>query len=221
MTRPVLLAVIEGLLGYHTQEMRDSYDVRVFLDPPEELRRRWKVGRDTSNRGYTQEEVLSEHRKREPDAAAFIRPQRAHADIVISFQPGESDEQDKLDAHLFLRDGLQHPDLSKLIAAQDDSGLTLADGPREQELYVPGTIDLARAAEIEQAIWDEMHFASHLRHQRLGEFSIGKELHRSASLALVQLLILYHVVTANARAAIGGDGSAVQEAASVAKPVAV
>ena len=42
-----------------------------------------------------------------------------------------------------------------------------------------------------------MHFASHLR-PRLGEFTVGTELHRSESLALVQLLILYHLVTARA-----------------------
>ena len=51
-----------------------------------------------------------------------------------------------------------------------------------------------------------MHFASHLRTQRLGEFTIGTDLHRSESLALVQLLILYHVATAKAAIALGGDG---------------
>ena len=43
-----------------------------------------------------------------------------------------------------------------------------------------------------------MHFARHLREERLGEFTIGTELHRSDSLAVVQLLILYHLVTARA-----------------------
>ena len=41
-----------------------------------------------------------------------------------------------------------------------------------------------------------MHFAQHLRQQALGEFTIGTELHRSDSLGLVQLLILYHMLTA-------------------------
>ena len=55
------------------------------------------------------------------------------------------------------------------------------------------------AAEIEETIWERLHFASHLRTERLGEFTIGTELHRSESLALVQLLILYHLVTARRR----------------------
>ena len=50
--RPVGFTVIEGLLGYHLPEMLDAYDVRVYLNPPEDLRRRWKVQRDCSRRGY-------------------------------------------------------------------------------------------------------------------------------------------------------------------------
>jgi hypothetical protein len=56
------------------------------------------------------------------------------------------------------------------------------------------------------AIWERMHFATHLRARRLGEFTVGTELYRSESLALVQLLILYHLVTAKAAIALGGDG---------------
>ena len=52
-----------------------------------------------------------------------------------------------------------------------------------------------------------MHFASHLRSERLGEFTIGNNLHRSESLALAQVLILYHLATARAAVALGGEGS--------------
>ena len=85
--------VIEGLLGYHTRDMRDCYDVRVYLAPPEELRRKWKVSRDTSRRGYTTDKVLSELDRREPDSAAYIRPQESEADIVIAFTPANSSPQ--------------------------------------------------------------------------------------------------------------------------------
>ena len=57
-TQPQQFTLIEGLLGYHTPELRECYDVRVFLAPPEELRRQWKVQRDCSRRGYTTDEVL-------------------------------------------------------------------------------------------------------------------------------------------------------------------
>ena len=69
--------------------------MRVYLDPPESLRRRWKVARDCSRRGYTTSEVLEELDRREPDAVAYIRPQRHDADVVVRFgaPPGE-DESD-------------------------------------------------------------------------------------------------------------------------------
>jgi phosphoribulokinase len=87
---PRRFTVVEGLLGLHTSRMRNNYDVRVFLDPPEDLRRRWKVQRDCSRRGYTTDEALEELDAREADAAQFIRPQRQHADIVVSFMPAPS-----------------------------------------------------------------------------------------------------------------------------------
>jgi phosphoribulokinase len=207
--RPERFTVIEGLFGYYLPEMRDVYDVRVYLNPPEELRRKWKVQRDCSRRGYTTDQVLAELDRREPDSEAFIRPQRRHADMLVSFlQPegGEQEDQTHLDAELMLVDGLPHPDLTPFVNGEPD-GLQLVERSRERILRIPGRMDPDHAAAIEEAIWARMHFATHLRARRLGEFTIGTDLHRSESLALVQLLILYHLVTARAAVALGGHGT--------------
>ena len=52
-----------------------------------------------------------------------------------------------------------------------------------------------------------MHFARHLRTEHLGEYTVGTELHRSETLAIVQVLVLYHLVTAKATVALGGHGA--------------
>ena len=70
-------------------------------------------------------------------------------------------------------------------------------------MWLPGTISPERSAEIEEAVWDRMHFASHLRTERLGEFTVGTQLHRSEPLAITQLLLLYQLVTARAAIAVG------------------
>jgi phosphoribulokinase len=205
---PERFTLIEGLFGYYLPEMRDVYDVRVFLNPPEDLRRKWKVQRDCSRRGYTTDEVLAELDRREPDSEAFIRPQRRYADMLVSFMPpeGEADnDQAHMDAELILGDGLPHPDLTPFVGEPD--GLTLVERGNDRLLRIPGSMDPDHAAAIEEAIWERMHFATHLRARRLGEFTIGTELHRSESLALVQLLILYHLITAKATVALGGDGT--------------
>ena len=208
---PARFVVAEGLFVNHTPELREMFDVRVYLNPPEELRRRWKVARDCSRRGYSTDQVLIELDRRERDSEAFIRPQRHYADMVVSFMPDRSQDPDQLDAHLFLRDSLPPPDLSGVAGDGADDDLTLIERPGEQELRIPGTISAARAVELEEAIWDRMHFASHLRQQRLGEFTIGSDLHRSGALALTQLLILYHLVTARAVIALGGESARAED----------
>jgi phosphoribulokinase len=202
---PHAFAVVEGLLGYHTDELCDLYDVRVYLAPPEELRRRWKVDRDCSRRGYTTDEVLRELDRREPDSAAFIRPQQRRADMVVSFEPSQ-DGGEALDARLILRPDLPHPDLSPVIDA-GRTDIAVDQRGEERHLHLRGDIEPDQAAAIEEAVWEKMHFASHLRTERLGEYTIGTELLRSETLAIVQLLILYHLATAKAAVALGGNGT--------------
>jgi phosphoribulokinase len=205
-TKPKQFTLIEGLLGYHTPELRESYDVRVFLAPPEDLRRRWKVQRDCSRRGYTTDQVLEELDRREPDSELFIRPQQRWADLVVSFKPGSRGDQEHLDAEIALRKGLVHPDLSE-FAEDGSKGVTVDETEHEHRLFVPGDIAPSLGSAIEEAVWERMHFASHLRSERLGEFTVGTELHRSESLAIVQVLVLYHLVTARATVALGGEGT--------------
>jgi phosphoribulokinase len=201
---PKPFTIVEGLLGYHAEEIRDCYDVRVYLAPPEELRRKWKVRRDTSRRGYTTDAVLADLDRREPDSAAFIRPQERYADVVVSFREGGSDTR-SLDAELQLRDSLPHPDLSQVIG-DGERGITMEERDTEVVVNIAGDIDREQAHEIEEMVWEKLHFASHLRSERLGQFTVGNDLERSESLARVQLLILYHLVTAKAAVALGGEG---------------
>lgn len=207
--QPKRFTIVEGLLGFHTQVLRDVYDLRIFLAPPEDLRRRWKVQRDCSRRGYSTDDVLEELDRREHDSECYIRPQASRADVVVTFQVMEDDDPEHLDAELVLRPGLPHPDFSRFV---DDGGrgIVVFDRGNEQHVRIPGSVSSDRATEIEEAIWDQLHFARHLRSNRLGEFTIGTELHRSHPLALVQLLILHHLVTACAAAAMGNGTTPVQ-----------
>ena len=211
---PRQFTVVEGLLGYHTQALRDTFDVRVFLAPPEDLRRQWKVQRDCTRRGYTTDQVLDELDRREADSQAYIRPQQRWADIVVSFMiaDGRTDHE-HLDAKLTLREGLEHPDLAPL-ADGGEQGMRLTEHERRAPPLDPRRDRPAAAEEVEEAIWDRMHFASHLRSERLGEFTVGTDLHRSHSLAIVQVLILYHLVTARAAVALGGESTRVDRDAA-------
>ena len=111
--------IVEGLLPLHTKLAAACFDVTVYLNPPEEIRREWKIRRDTAQRGYTREQVLAELDRREPESEAFIRPQRQHADIVVRFAPvahRHDPPGTPLSAELLLRPTIRHPDLTGLLA---------------------------------------------------------------------------------------------------------
>ncbi|HWE64731.1 MAG TPA: phosphoribulokinase [Chloroflexota bacterium] len=198
--------IAEGLLGFSNAALRSLFDVRIYLDPVEELRQRWKVRRDTAKRGYAPEQVLEELRRREPDSREFIQPQRAHADIVVRFEPptardsiGPQDDT-HLDARLVLRASLPHPDLSAVVSrAETESGrmrLSVGrDGP-----YLAEFLHIAGDARERDVLDLEQHIQSHLGRigvpepESIGIVPDGAAVHHSKPLALTQLLVAYHLL---------------------------
>ncbi|MCO7253987.1 uridine kinase [Dickeya oryzae] len=79
--------MVSGLHALYLPSMRECYDVSVYLDIDEGLRHYFKLRRDVGIRGHSREKVFSALARREPDACRFIRPQRDHADLVLSLQP--------------------------------------------------------------------------------------------------------------------------------------
>jgi phosphoribulokinase len=203
---PREFVIVEGLLGFHMPAMRAFYDVKVFLDPPEDMRRCWKIKRDTSKRGYTTEQVLAELDKREADSHDFIRPQRDHADVVVRFYPEcaeHSESSDShLNAHLVLRPTIPHPDLSYLFNKDRNAGsgvrleLGRDNGRPADFLEIDGNVSRERAAELEYEIWKHLPDLRPLGADQFGDFIDRGELRHSDPLALTQLLITYHLLRA-------------------------
>ena len=79
--------IVDGLHALYTPILRDCYDLSVYLDIDEELRRHFKKQRDVLQRGHTVEKVLSAFERREEDSKKFIRPQAQNADLIMSLQP--------------------------------------------------------------------------------------------------------------------------------------
>ena len=203
---PREFVIVEGLLGFHTQVMRQFYDVKVFLDPPEDLRRQWKIQRDTAKRGYTPEQVLAELAKREADSRNFIRPQREFADVVVRFYPRANNGSDQADSHLnvhlVLRPTIPHPDLSYLFDQEKRgaSGVRLElgrDGGRPVDfLEVDGNVSREHAEELEETIWSHLPDLRPLHADQFGDYNYGSDVRHSDPLALTQLLITYHLLRA-------------------------
>ena len=199
--KPKEFVIAEGLLGYATRGMRDCYDVKIYLDPEEDLRVKWKMHRDTTTRGYTREEVLAQLERREIDSPNFIQPQRTFADIVIRFQraAGANGSDTRLDVRHILRPTLPHPDFTPLFDGSSNAGLNLElardrDGKPVDVLEINGNISDKRAERIEDLLWNLIPEAGHLRDQ-VGRIDIANGA-KSHPLALTQLLVGYHAVKA-------------------------
>jgi phosphoribulokinase len=201
LIEPTEFVIVEGLLPLHTRLARACFDITVYLDPPEEIRRDWKVQRDVTKRGYTPEQVLAELDKREPESAAFIRPQRAVADIVVRFGPIKErhDPPDTpLSAELTLRSTIRHPDLSGVFRESDRRAMHLKlvrdeDGRPVDALHVHGYVPREESRVLEKAIWAELGAESGELPESLGQIGEGG---RSEPLAITQLLLLYHMLDA-------------------------
>ena len=197
--------IVDGLLGYHTRTMRDCFDVKLYLEPREDLRIKWKLRRDSTSRGYTPEEVRLELERREADSLEFIQPQRTFSDIVISFNPPAGDDAETgahLEVRHLLRPTLPHPDLSPLTDSGANNGLSLElardrDGKPVDALRISGSIPDETAQGLENLLWEMLPEAHHLRSNLVGQFTDleGKQV-ISHPLALTQLLIAYHMVKA-------------------------
>lgn len=201
--QPKDFVICEGLLGYASRQARDCFDVKIFLDPQEDLRVKWKIHRDTHMRGYSREEVRVSLEKRKGDSPAFIEPQRVFADMVIRFHEAgkqrRGDDQ-HLNVNLVLRPTLPHPDLSPLLdeAGSGDLHLELArdrDGKPVDVLEINGALRDDQAEKMEDLLWSLVPEAGHLR-THVGTFEGNDGQSKSHPLALTQLLVAYHMVKA-------------------------
>lgn len=95
--------IVSGLHALYSPILRECYDLKVYLDIDESLRRYFKLQRDVHQRGHSQEQVLSSFLKREPEAERFIRPQVQQADLILSLQPIHSRALKELDQDQSLR----------------------------------------------------------------------------------------------------------------------
>ncbi|MGH3799756.1 MAG: phosphoribulokinase [Pseudonocardiaceae bacterium] len=200
LIEPTEFVIVEGLLPLHTPLSRACFDITVYLDPPEAIRRDWKVKRDTTKRGYTPEQVLAELDKREPESAKFIRPQRAAADIVVRFGPIETRQdppETPLSAELTLRSTIRHPDLTGVFRESDRRAMHFKlvrdeDNRPVDSLHVHGYVPREESRLLEKAIWAELDTETELP-SSLGQLGEGT---RSEPLAITQLLLLYHMLDA-------------------------
>jgi uridine kinase len=86
---PAPVILVEGLFLFHCEEIRECFDLRVFIDAPEELCRQRRCQRDVRERGSLSahvEYVWDNHVV--PGYRQFVLPYREHAHLIVTNHDG-------------------------------------------------------------------------------------------------------------------------------------
>lgn len=81
---PQRIIIMEGILLFVEQQLRDLMDIRIFMDTPLDICLIRRLRRDVQARGRTVESVLDQYQATvRPMYLQFIEPSKKHADIIV------------------------------------------------------------------------------------------------------------------------------------------
>ena len=81
---PKSVIIVEGILIFENQPLRDLMDIRIFVDTDADVRLCRRIKRDVNKRGRTLESVLTQYQTTvKPMHEKYVEPSKKFADIVV------------------------------------------------------------------------------------------------------------------------------------------
>ena len=81
---PARIVVVEGILVLYDVQLRDRFDLRVFVDTDADIRLIRRLARDVAERGRTPESIVAQYLATvRPSHEQFIEPSKRHADVIL------------------------------------------------------------------------------------------------------------------------------------------
>jgi len=81
---PKKIILVDGILIFHPEHVRNLFDEMIFFDTPEELRFKRRLDRDVNERGRTPEGVHNQFFKQvKPMHDMFVEPSKDFADYIV------------------------------------------------------------------------------------------------------------------------------------------
>jgi uridine kinase len=78
------VVIVEGILLFHCPEVRELFDLRIFVDVDSDTRLCRRVQRDVRDRGREIKHVLAQYQSTvKPSFDAFCQPTKQYADIIM------------------------------------------------------------------------------------------------------------------------------------------
>ncbi len=84
MVRPASIVVVEGILVLWEAQLRDRFDLKVYVDTDDDLRLIRRLRRDVAERGRTIDNIIEQYLDTvRPSHEQFIEPSKRHADVIF------------------------------------------------------------------------------------------------------------------------------------------
>lgn len=81
---PKKVIIVEGILIFADEALRDLMDIRIFVDTDADVRLCRRIKRDVNKRGRTLESVLTQYQTTvKPMHEKYVEPSKKHANIVV------------------------------------------------------------------------------------------------------------------------------------------
>ena len=81
---PKKVIIVEGILIFENQPLRDLMDIKIFVDTDADVRLCRRIKRDVNKRGRTLESVLTQYQTTvKPMHEKYVEPSKKYADIVV------------------------------------------------------------------------------------------------------------------------------------------
>jgi uridine kinase len=81
---PAPIVLVEGILIFAEPKLRKLFDVKIFIDTPDDIRLIRRLTRDIHERGRSFESVIKQYmRTVRPMHLEFVEPSKRHADVII------------------------------------------------------------------------------------------------------------------------------------------
>ena len=81
---PKKVIIVEGILIFENEELRNLMDIRIFVDTDADIRLCRRIKRDVNKRGRTLESVLKQYQDTvKPMHERYVEPSKKYANIVV------------------------------------------------------------------------------------------------------------------------------------------
>ena len=81
---PRKVIIVEGILIFENQPLRDLMDIRIFVDTDSDVRLCRRIKRDVNKRGRSLESVLTQYQETvKPMHEMYVEPSKKYANIIV------------------------------------------------------------------------------------------------------------------------------------------